>query len=228
MQRVPAPAKRIAHFLLDPLIRARRNAKFSYEIARLREFGGAPPAELLTTLSQIWGNAAFIASLDFLSEAAALCNAAHGAVLECGSGLSTLVCAAAASAGTEIWSLEHDAVWAERTAAAARRSKLKNVHVIHAPLRVYDDSYAWYDAPFDRMPGGFDAVICDGPPGSTLGGRYGLLPQGRSRMKPGCVILLDDATRESERGVLERWRSEAEMDVAIRETVRPYARVTLR
>lgn len=227
MQRVPAPAKRIAHFLLDPLLRARRNAKFSREIARLREFGPGPPAELLSTLLRLWGNAGFVASLDFLTEAAALCSATRGPVLECGSGLSTLICAAA-SDGAQIWSLENDAVWAERTAAAAHRSKLNNVHVIHAPLRVFDDSYAWYDAPLDHMPERFGAVICDGPPGTTLGGRYGLFPQCFSRMKPGCVILLDDATRESERGVIERWRTEAALDVAIRETVRPYARITLR
>lgn len=228
MRRVPAPAKRIAHFLLDPLLRARRNAKFSYEIARLREFNGGPPAEALATLMRLWGNTAFVASVDFLTEAAFVCNAARGAVLECGSGLSTLVCAASAVDGTEIWSLEHDGVWAQRTAEVAHRSKLRNVHVIHAPLRMFDDSYAWYDAPLDRMPRRFDAVICDGPPGSTLGGRYGLLPQCRSRLQPGCVILLDDAARESERTVLELWQKEADVDVAIRETVRPYARVTLR
>ena len=58
------------------------------------------------------------------------------------------------------------------------------------------------------MPRSFSLVICDGPPSRTLGGRYGLVPVMRTRLKAGCVILLDDAEREHERQIARLWQTE--------------------
>jgi hypothetical protein len=66
------------------------------------------------------------------------------------------------------------------------------------------------------MPPAFQLVICDGPPGETPGGRYGLWPVLGQRLAPGAVILLDDADRPGEEEVLRRWSTEARMRVDMR------------
>lgn len=74
-------------------------------------------------------------------------------------------------------------------------------------LASYGD-YTWYVPPLEQMPSGFGLVICDGPPGDTLGGRYGMLPVMKTRLARHCVILLDDVQRPAEREVAERWARE--------------------
>jgi hypothetical protein len=45
--------------------------------------------------------------------------------------------------------------------------------------------------------------VCDGPKGTTRGGRYGLAPVMKDRLAPGCIVLLDDTSREAERAIIE-------------------------
>jgi len=79
------------------------------------------------------------------------------------------------------------------------------VHI--APLRSWD-RFDWYDPPMDCIPRGFGLVICDGPPGATRGGRFGLFPVMQDCLATDAVILLDDADRAGEREVAERWQAE--------------------
>ena len=93
-------------------------------------------------------------------------------------------------------------------------------------LKNYSD-YSWYDPPLDLMPDNFALIIYDGPPGDGRGGRYGLAPILAKRLKPGCVILLDDAAREQETEIAVRWSVEL---CARYETVwvrKPFIRMTL-
>ena len=90
------------------------------------------------------------------------------------------------------------------------------MHLCLAPLRSYGE-YQWYTPPRDAMPGRFSLVICEGPPGHTPGGRYGLLPVMHDRLAPGTVILLDDAARESEAQMLLKWTGAASLDVNVRQ-----------
>jgi hypothetical protein len=76
-----------------------------------------------------------------------------------------------------------------------------------APLKSYA-GYSWYDPPLSRWSRNFSLVVCDGPPADTPGGRYGLAPIMREHLAPGCVILLDDAEREPEREIAQRWSAE--------------------
>lgn len=75
-----------------------------------------------------------------------------------------------------------------------------------APPRSYGE-FDWYDITRIDLPISIAAVVCDGPPSMTRGGRYGLLPVLRSRLG-GAVILLDDADRPGEADVLDRWQTE--------------------
>ena len=74
-------------------------------------------------------------------------------------------------------------------------------------------SYQWYDVDHDALPHGIKLCICDGPPGSTRGGRYGLMPQIGHRLAPGCVVLLDDTCRAEELDIARRWANEFDLSV---------------
>ncbi len=87
------------------------------------------------------------------------------------------------------------------------RHRLDNVRVCQAELRDFGE-FDWYAAPPEDLPKNFGLVICDGPPGGTVGGRYGLFPRMRSHLAPDCVVLLDDAGRTAEQATLARWRQE--------------------
>lgn len=146
----------------------------------------------------------------------------RGPVLECGSGLSTLLLGIAAErVDYQVYSLEHDASWHARVSEAVQRLGLAHVKVIVAPLVVHS-GYAWYDAPGD-FPAEFSLVLCDGPPAATMGGRYGLLPELRPALAKDCVILLDDAAREGEQEVLERWTAEHRVTHRMEGKDKPYA-----
>jgi hypothetical protein len=94
-----------------------------------------------------------------------------------------------------------------------------------APLRDYGD-FDWYTIDTRLLPT-FDLAVCDGPPGSTRGGRYGLLPVMSRKLASNATLLFDDADREGERAVLARWQpaiASAELVVTSRD---PYAIVLL-
>jgi hypothetical protein len=177
--------------------------------------GELPPAEI-GALSYGWGNEGFSAENAFLTAVVRHASRSTGPILECGSGLSTVLMAVATrSRQTPMVSLENDRMWAERVRRELAQQGARASAVEFAPLRDYGNGYLWYDADLSRMPGRFSLVVCDGPPGDTLGGRYGLVPVMREHFAPGCVILLDDAQRDAERTIAERWARELGASLAL-------------
>jgi predicted O-methyltransferase YrrM len=142
-------------------------------------------------------------------------------VLECGSGLTTLVLAAISRhTASDLWSLEHDPHWHQVTNQALQRFGLR-ANLRLARLRSYGD-FDWYDIDPSAVPD-FSVVVCDGPPNSTRGGRYGLFPVLRDRLTADCVILLDDAERRSEHELVRRWSQEESWAYEIRGEDRRFA-----
>jgi hypothetical protein len=147
---------------------------------------------------------------------------ADGAILECGSGLSTiLVGAIAGRRGVPHWALEHTPRWAEKVKKHLGRQRLDGVRMSVGDLKDYGD-FSWYDPLLDAMPARFTLVLCDGPPGYIKGGRYGLVPIMRERLAPGCVILLDDVDRESDLDAARRWKQELGVPYEIFGGDKPY------
>jgi predicted O-methyltransferase YrrM len=158
--------------------------------------------------------------------AAMLCS---GQILECGSGLSTVLLGIIAKQkGTRVIALEHNEAWAAKVKAQLRRVGVNSVLIDLAPLRDYGD-FTWYsptEAPhLQASP--FELVICDGPPGSTRGGRYGLVPVMRNRLKAGTTILLDDGARPQEQDVARHWAQMLPASHHLEGTEKPYIRLTL-
>lgn len=160
---------------------------------------------LLGELVRGWGNS-WSAQLEFLVASLRETRATDGPVLECGSGLSTLLIGAVAQArGVHVWSLEHEPKWANRVQKYLRKYRIHSVTLCMAPIRSYGD-FDWYAlTSLQTIPGKISLVICDGPPGGTRGGRYGLVPVMLDKLRPDCTILLDDGARDEERAIAARW-----------------------
>src|SRR5262252_2063791 len=203
---VPRPLKRaVKDVMLD--LTFRRAVRQIRDVAP----GATPTRETLNELIVGWGNEGFAAQVDYLEEVSRHAAKTPGPILECGSGLTTIVLGLLAGRrGVATWSLEHTPEWRTRVQCTLQQFDLPNVQVCRAPLRNLNH-FEWYDAPLEVMPAEFRLVICDGPPGTTTGGRYGLLPLMGDRLPTGAVILLDDAGRAGEAAVIDRWTSEASL-----------------
>lgn len=187
------------------------------ELGRL-PLGAVPSRELLTKLRLGWDNQGWDAKLDYFEEIAKRAVATEGPILECGSGLTTLVLGQLAGRRkVETWSLEHHTGWHQRVSKAIERHHVPGVNLCFSPLRDYE-RFNWYDPPLAKMPANFSLVICDGPPDLAKGGRYGLLPILGSRIQSGAVILFDDAKEPGQPEVLRRWMAERGASVELRET----------
>lgn len=104
--------------------------------------------------------------------------------------------------------------------------QIKNVGLYHTPL-IQKEGYDWYDYANVPLPETFSLIICDGPPGQTKGGRLGLVPEMKSKLLPGTVILLDDTVREEERSVIEKWKSYKKFTVAFNDLQDQHAILTV-
>jgi hypothetical protein len=181
-------------------------------ISRLKH-GELPSRATLQSLSLGWGNDGYAANLDYLEEVAKNAATTAGPILECGSGLTTLLLGMLAGRrGVVVRSLEHSAEWQQRISTVLTQNRIANVKVLTSPLRDYGD-FSWYDPPLQNLPDNFRLVVCDGPPGMTKGGRYGLLPVFGARLPEGAVIVLDDAGRPGEVELVNRWQREVDLAV---------------
>lgn len=212
-QFVPAPLKRAAREMHSHM-KLRRAIE---RIANL-PIGEVPTSQMLSDLQSGWANDGFAARIDFLTEVARQATLATKPILECGSGITTLLMGLLAGRrGIKVYSLEHIAEWRVRVMDAIEEFRIPNVEILLTPLRDFD-GFAWYDAPLPELPETFALAICDGPPGETAGGRYGLLPVMGERLSAGSVILLDDAERPGELEALRRWQAEPVFAVDLRES----------
>lgn len=136
-------------------------------------------------------------------------------IVETGSGVSTLVAAYALrkiGKGTVI-SLEHDGDFARRTSQALAEHGLgRYAQVVHAPLRdirIGDNTWLWYDTGSLDHNTQVDMLVIDGPPGrfGTMI-RYPALPVLLPLLVDRAIVLIDDASRESEASIIDRWLQE--------------------
>lgn len=157
------------------------------------------------------------ASPDFLQELAAhALDEKPCCVVECSSGISTLVlarCMQINGAG-RVYSLEHDPAYARRTRRQLQLHGLAEwAVVIDAPLLPQTfgtrGPQPWYDCSGLAPELAIDMVVIDGPPQAIADqARYPAGPALFPRMAPGATVFLDDAARPAERAALQRWAEE--------------------
>jgi len=210
-----AKAKRaIRTRLIAPASRSFNSLQIGRAVRQLR-LGATPDAGLLGRLRSAWGNGGFAADVEYLLKMAAEVEHSVGPVLECGTGVSTLIAALlAARRGRDVWCLEQNPDWFGRMRRILIDYRIYNVRLLHAPLRSYGDDYAWYDVAPLQLPASFDLAICDGPFIDRHWGaafeqwRYGLLPVLQAAGVRLGKVLLDDANEPRAQAVFERWERE--------------------
>lgn len=139
-----------------------------------------------------------------------------GLVVECGSGVSTLVAAYAlelVGADGRVVALEDGERWVERTSGFLADHGLEHrAEVRHAPIvdvAVGGGSQPWYS--LDALKGldGIGVLLVDGPVGSLAPmARYPAVPLLRDRMAPNAAVMLDDVGRDEEDRIAHRWAQE--------------------
>jgi predicted O-methyltransferase YrrM len=134
-------------------------------------------------------------------------------VVELGSGLSTLVIAAAlrSNGRGHLISIDAEADYAASTRAQLQRQGLAEWADIRvAPLREQsfeDSSRPWYDMAQLEDLDGVDLLFIDGPPTYLRADiRYPALPFFWKRLRSGATVLLDDAARPAERAMSQVWQ----------------------
>jgi hypothetical protein len=109
---------------------------------------------------------AFAAPARVLKAAWEMACDAEGPILECGSGLSTLVMGIALTRKKSPWAvytLENDLNWVKRVGTWLQRYSIENIMLSYSPLVPYERGN-WYDADPSNLPETFDGVLVDGPP----------------------------------------------------------------
>lgn len=150
-------------------------------------------------------------SPDFLLKVAQTARALRpGTVLECSSGVSTLVLARCLQlqGHGHVYSLEHEAEYAAKTRCLLEEHGLTSfATVVHAPLVQRDGFSPWYDE--SKLPSTLppvDLLVIDGPPAALAEqARYPALPRLIDRLAPSVTVMLDDAGRPDELALVKRW-----------------------
>jgi hypothetical protein len=218
-------------------VRARMLRRYSYDRSEMleRAVSRLSRARAPRTFSVLWtdaifgwGNERWTAEAPYLSEVIREAEKSRSSILECGSGLTTLMMGAIATRrGIHLHALEHNAEWHARVTEAVAGFGLTNVTVHLAPLRDYG-SFDWYDVSLDALPNDFSLIVCDGPPGVTRGGRSGMLPIMRAKLAKTFSILIDDTNRDGEGQLALQWENELSASHGRKAGGRGFARLVVR
>jgi hypothetical protein len=207
----PMQIRAFARRLRNDTVRAIKQRVLRHAVASLGHAlrtGRQPSPRLFEQLVYGWGNEAWSARSSFLQAVIEWLPRTTGSVVECGPGISTFVLASAAAVSARrVHAFEHNRDWAERIVRELPSDLRASVEMHLTPIRSCGD-FDWYSLDALTLPSDVGFVVCDGPPGKTRGGRYGLAPMLRAYLKPGCIVLLDDTQRLEERQIVRRWCDE--------------------
>jgi predicted O-methyltransferase YrrM len=147
-----------------------------------------------------FANNLFGAPLHVLKIAIGLARTSTKDVLEIGSGLSTVLVAAACP-DRRVWAIEHHPAHAQKLREMVKAAGVKNVVLITAPIKG-----GWYDLSEDWhvFPGQFGLAIVDGPPRSE-GKRFKFFEMFGHRVE---TMLFDDADTDGYLEALTGWAAE--------------------
>jgi hypothetical protein len=191
-----------------------RNRLFPFKAALLASvcsrFGNKPQNKPLSgvdiiSLAMAWGNIGYAAGLSYLRHVGGHALRSEGAILECGSGATTLLIGALTQhTDRQFIVLEHNKTWYDYLRRILDYLEFTHITLLHTPLVDYE-GYRWYQIPQGLEMDKISLVICDGPPSSNPGGRYGLLPTMMEHLDEACVILMDDTHRRAEQHIIDAW-----------------------
>lgn len=126
---------------------------------------------------------------ELLEACITLARQATGPIIECGSGLTTILMALVSD--QPIISFEQDPVWGSYAQGMLDKHGLKAT-IRCKPLKSHD-TFEWYD--MGGIPLNASLVVCDGPPRMTRGGRTGVVEL--AKLLPNATYILDDPARDT-------------------------------
>ena len=181
-----------------------------YAVAAIK--AGSVDFKHVVEIAEWWQNREYAGGIGMTMACLLLSRKATGQILECGSGLTTLIMAIN---GAEVHSLEHDPIWVDRTKNALKTLGL-SAHVHYAPIRDCG-KYRWYESwpKLDRI----GLLVCDGPP--RLIGREGvaLIEDQLSQ----AVVVFDDAAFGEVAMMIENMEKKTGRKFIVMNGDRPYA-----
>lgn len=190
--RLGHTGKTIIYDSFGAWIRRHRNETLRHATERLRK--GSSSIELVTEARDYVGNHGYVPLADVLMLSVLTARKATGPIIEAGSGLTTILMAAATD--QTVYCLEHDPVWAARLEKMAIEAGVR-VSLCLAPLRD-----GWYDLePFHDLPERFAVGLNDGPP-RDLGRRMDFFERLGNRCDN---IVVDDVDERAYADEVERW-----------------------
>ena len=134
-------------------------------------------------------------------------------VVELGSGVSTLIIAAAlrANGAGRLVSVDADQDYAAKTREQLQQHALSDWAEIRLatlqPMEFEGTTRPWYDSAVFAELKDVDMLLIDGPPTLLRPDiRYPALPFFWKRLSPGAIVLLDDAARPAERMIAKTWQ----------------------
>ena len=134
-------------------------------------------------------------------------------IVECGSGVSTIVLAKymKENGGGHVFSLDHDEKYAEDTRALLRLHGLESYATVYtAPLAeiiIGSRPYKWYHGEvITALPDNIDMIFVDGPPAPDGSfNRFPALNMLKNKMCQKCTIVMDDVVRADELAISKIW-----------------------
>lgn len=137
-------------------------------------------AKDINSLWEAWDNP-WTPDADMLSAINMIARDGTGPILECGSGLSTLILGAS---GRPVMSLEHDPAWHKSISQYLEMCDLSNAVVHRAPIKD-----KWYDIAFKSLLDAYSMVLVDGPPRGV--GDRSLVVE-NIQVTDDCIFIVDD------------------------------------
>jgi predicted O-methyltransferase YrrM len=135
-------------------------------------------------------------------------------VLELGSGTSSIwIAYALEKDGGRLISVDHKTEFADRTKSLLHLHDVSHLAEVRLAelrhLNIKGEEFPWYNVDAFRDINEIDLLLVDGPPGS-LGemARYPALHVLESQLASNAVVILDDADRPDEQGIVRRWITE--------------------
>ncbi len=136
-------------------------------------------------------------------------------VLECGSGVSTILIGLFLkkyAPKATLVTLDHDFNYFQKSLNEIELHDLQNVQLLYAPLKPYqieEKIWLWYDLEGLKNIQTIDMLIVDGPPMVIQKmARYPAIALLKSKLSEDVVVILDDAYRIDEKKIVSEWKKE--------------------
>lgn len=134
-------------------------------------------------------------------------------IVELGSGSSTIIIARSLQLlgenDTHHIAVDHEAKYLSLTSEIAKLNGVtEGIEFMHCPLVQYESlDKLWYGGLTEKLDDHkIDLLIIDGPPGALQSmSRYPALPLLLPYMSECCTVVLDDAVRDEEQKIAQRW-----------------------